>query len=139
MKNTIAHLKDVLWILIEDGKAIDPYTEEWLREDPVVPFVYISAETHVQFNRTHRGLDQRNAALDYITNKKLHGVVYFADDDNAYDLQLFKHLRGVRRLSLFDVGAIGRSGVEGPALDKDGNFAKWVTSYAPGRRYPVGE
>lgn len=49
------------------------------------------------FHKPHRGVAQRNAALTWL--KKKHkayskngcdGVVYFADDDNHYDVQLFE-------------------------------------------------
>lgn len=139
LKNTLTQVPNLLWILIEDGPTIDPSTEDFLRESPAVPFIYFPQETVKKSNATHRGLDQRNAALDYIRDNQIHGVVYFTDDDNAYDLELFKNLRNVTTLSVFSVGGIGRSGVEGPILDSEGNFVKWVTSFAPGRRYPLGE
>ncbi|KAJ3035651.1 Galactosylgalactosylxylosylprotein 3-beta-glucuronosyltransferase 1 [Rhizophlyctis rosea] len=137
LKNTLAQVPNLLWILIEDGAAIDPSTEDFLRESPAVPFIYFPQETVKKSNATHRGLDQRNAALDYIRDRRINGVVYFTDDDNAYDLKLFENLRNVTTLSLFSVGGIGRSGVEGPVLDSEGRFVKWVTSFAPGRKYPL--
>ncbi|KAF0930608.1 hypothetical protein E2562_033772 [Oryza meyeriana var. granulata] len=39
---------------------------------------------------------QRNAALDHIEHHRLHGIVYFADEDNVYSLDLFYHLRDIR-------------------------------------------
>lgn len=43
-----------------------------------------------------RGLRQRNAALDHIEHHRIHGLVYFADEDNVYSLDLFDQLRGIR-------------------------------------------
>lgn len=87
---------------------------------------------------THRGLDQRNAALDYIRDNKIEGVVYFCDDDNAYELRLFAHLRSVTKLSLFAVGGISRYGYEGPTVDENGVVSGWISSFRGSRKYPVG-
>ncbi|KAG5385347.1 hypothetical protein IGI04_036817 [Brassica rapa subsp. trilocularis] len=43
-----------------------------------------------------RGVHQRNTALEHIELYKLDGVVYFADDDNVYSLELFQSLRQIR-------------------------------------------
>jgi galactosylgalactosylxylosylprotein 3-beta-glucuronosyltransferase 1 len=39
---------------------------------------------------------QRNAALDHIEHHRIHGLVYFAEEDNVYSLDLFHQLRGIR-------------------------------------------
>ena len=40
-----------------------------------------------------RGMEQRNKGLEWIRRnfdpKKMKGVVYFADDDNTYDVEIF--------------------------------------------------
>lgn len=45
----------------------------------------------------HRGVAQRNFAMDWlkdnIKNEREDGVIYFADDDNSYDLQLFEEVK----------------------------------------------
>jgi hypothetical protein len=38
------------------------------------------------------------------------GVVYFADDDNTYDIRLFKEIATTQRISMFPVGFIGSQG-----------------------------
>ena len=45
--------------------------------------------------KKHRGVDQRNLGLQWIrTNVSpfQNGVVYFADDDNTYSLELFEEV-----------------------------------------------
>ena len=39
-------------------------------------------------------------ALEHIEHHKLDGIVYFADEDNIYFLELFENLREIRYLSL---------------------------------------
>lgn len=43
-----------------------------------------------------RGVHQRNRALEHIEHHRLDGIVYFADDDNVYSLELFQALRDIR-------------------------------------------
>ncbi len=44
------------------------------------------------------------------------GVVYFADDDNTYALDLFKEIRTTTRVSVFPVGLVGGVLVEKPKV-----------------------
>ena len=46
--------------------------------------------------------------------------MYFADDDNTYDVELFAELRKTRRISMFPVGLIHPSGVSSPVLNERG-------------------
>lgn len=39
-----------------------------------------------------RGVANRNAALDWVRSNCKSGVVYFADDDNTYDIRLFEEV-----------------------------------------------
>ncbi len=47
-------------------------------------------------NIKDRGIHQRNVALAHIEQHQLDGIVYFADDDNVYTLELFEELRKIR-------------------------------------------
>ena len=46
-----------------------------------------------------RGVANRNAALDWVRGNCKTGVVYFADDDNTYDIRLFEEVIS-KRISL---------------------------------------
>ena len=70
-----------------------------------------------------RGVAGRRAALKWIlqnTRPTDPGIVYFADDDNTYDVDLFAELRKTRRISMFPVGLIHPSGVSSPVLNDRG-------------------
>ena len=52
------------------------------------------AITETKKDTTKRGVLQRNAGLTWLrANNKTNGVVYFADDDNTYDVRLFEEVR----------------------------------------------
>lgn len=48
-----------------------------------------------------RSVHQRNEALFHIETHRLDGIVYFADGENIYSIDLFVHLRQIRYLLLF--------------------------------------
>jgi hypothetical protein len=59
--------------------------------------------------------------LSFIYSSREHvkdrdGVVYFADDDNTYALDLFKEIRTTTRVSVFPVGLVGGVLVEKPKV-----------------------
>jgi galactosylgalactosylxylosylprotein 3-beta-glucuronosyltransferase 3 len=73
-------------------------------------------------------------------------VVYFADDDNAYDVQLFAELPATRQLSMVGVGFRGASRYQGchtttvnPSQEDTGGgkIDSIVTNLALGRKYPI--
>lgn len=83
----------VLWIVVEMNAA-SMETAEILRKTGVV-------YRHLVCNKNSsevkdRGVHQRNTALQHIEQHRLDGIVYFADDDNIYSLELFDSLREIR-------------------------------------------
>ncbi|PVH39001.1 hypothetical protein PAHAL_5G413900 [Panicum hallii] len=77
------------------------------------------------------GLRQRNAALDHIEQHRIHGLVYFADEDNVYSLDLFQQLRAIRSFGTWPVAMLGvgksKTLLEGPVCD-DGRVVGWHTN-----------
>lgn len=68
-----------------------------------------------------RGVHQRNVAIAHIEQHQLDGVVYFADDDNVYTLELFEHMRRIKRFGTWPVAMLTHSKskaiLEGPVCD----------------------
>ncbi|KAH7284381.1 hypothetical protein KP509_34G052200 [Ceratopteris richardii] len=68
-----------------------------------------------------RGVHQRNTALEHIEHHQLDGIVYFADDDNVYTLELFEQMRLIKRFGTWPVAmlAAGKSKtiLEGPVCN----------------------
>lgn len=83
---------------------------------------------------------QRNAGLKWLrknsSNANRNGVVYFADDDNAYDLKLFEEIRSTQLVSVFPVAFAGGLLVERP-LVKHGKVTGFNTVWKPDRPFPI--
>lgn len=90
-----------------------------------------------------RGWWQRDKALDLLISSKSHfvksnqkGIVYFADDDNTYDLRLFnKYIRNVKKIGVWAV-AFSSSPIETPIV-KNGKVVGFKSYYAPERKFAM--
>ncbi|KAF2356972.1 Glycosyl transferase family 43 [Trinorchestia longiramus] len=58
----------------------------------------------------------RRAALEWLREHDKRGVLYFADDDNTYDIRLFDQIRRTERVSVFPVGMILDYGISSPIV-----------------------
>ncbi|KAK9148653.1 hypothetical protein Scep_007410 [Stephania cephalantha] len=81
-----------------------------------------------------RGVHQINVALSHIELHHLDGIVYFADDDNVYSLDLFEQMREIRRFGTWPVATLiaskNRAILEGPVCN--GNQVNgWHTVFNP--------
>lgn len=83
----------VLWIVVEIGQQ-STETATLLRTTGLQTRHIVTA--HELLDIKDRGVNQRNAALEYIEEHRLDGIVYFADDDNVYSPALFHEIRKVR-------------------------------------------
>uniref|UniRef100_A0A6G1S9J3 Galactosylgalactosylxylosylprotein 3-beta-glucuronosyltransferase n=1 Tax=Aceria tosichella TaxID=561515 RepID=A0A6G1S9J3_9ACAR len=93
-----------------------------------------------------KGPWQRNKALEWLRwhNHELdtNGVVYFADDDNTYDLEIFDEMRSTRNVAVWPVGLVGGLLVERPIvfMDQTSNKSRVLgfnVRWEPSRRFPV--
>ncbi|XP_071441910.1 galactosylgalactosylxylosylprotein 3-beta-glucuronosyltransferase I [Hetaerina americana] len=84
-----------------------------------------------------RGVLQRNAALRWIRDNVENGVLYFADDDNTYGLEIFEEMRYTKGVSVWPVGLVGGLMVEKPILDNEGHVRGFNSAWKPERPFPV--
>uniref|UniRef100_A0A1I7X950 Galactosylgalactosylxylosylprotein 3-beta-glucuronosyltransferase n=1 Tax=Heterorhabditis bacteriophora TaxID=37862 RepID=A0A1I7X950_HETBA len=86
-----------------------------------------------------RGWTHRNLALQYVRENysiKHKAVLYFADDDNSYDLRLFdKYIRKIKRIGIWAVGLVGGALVEAPKVNSKGIISGWDVIFAPNRPF----
>lgn len=83
----------LLWIVVEMKSASDD-TAELLRRSGVMYRHLVCKKNSTDIK--DRGVHQRNMALEHIELHRLDGIVYFADDDNVYSLELFERMREIR-------------------------------------------
>lgn len=83
----------LLWIVVEENAASFE-TAEMLRKTGVMYRHLVSQKNSSDVK--DRGVHQRNFALGHIERHRLDGIVYFADDDNVYTIDLFENLRDIR-------------------------------------------
>nr|XP_010908069.1 probable beta-1,4-xylosyltransferase IRX9H [Elaeis guineensis]XP_029117498.1 probable beta-1,4-xylosyltransferase IRX9H [Elaeis guineensis] len=108
----------LLWIVVEMNAA-SMETAQILRRTGVMyrHLVCLKNSTDIK----DRGVHQRNTALEHIERHRLDGIVYFADDDNIYSLELFDHMRDIRRFGTWPVAMLAKSKnkaiLEGPVCN----------------------
>ncbi|RCN28582.1 glycosyltransferase family 43 [Ancylostoma caninum] len=148
MANTLRLIPHLHWILVEDANETVSYVWKIL-ERSSIPFTYLATATEKGYPRNlpffdfcefikSRGWFQRTVALRHLRNESASlmrgyssGVVYFADDDNSYDIRLFtEYIRNVKRLGLWAVGLSGRKPVEYPVVANGTviRFEAWMPS-----------
>ncbi|XP_057533103.1 probable beta-1,4-xylosyltransferase IRX9H [Amaranthus tricolor] len=118
----------MLWIVVEMG-AQSSETAAILRNSGVM---YRHLVCHKNLtNIKDRGVEQRNTALEHIETHKLDGIVYFADDDNIYSLELFERTRLISRFGTWPVAMLAqnknKATLEGPICNGS-NIIGWHTN-----------
>uniref|UniRef100_A0A3B3Z711 Galactosylgalactosylxylosylprotein 3-beta-glucuronosyltransferase n=1 Tax=Periophthalmus magnuspinnatus TaxID=409849 RepID=A0A3B3Z711_9GOBI len=91
-----------------------------------------------------RGVEQRNEGLRWLREHRRaslggaseQGIVYFADDDNTYSLQLFQEMRNTQKVSVWPVGLVGSMKYESPMV-KGGKVVGFHTGWRPSRPFPI--
>lgn len=84
------------WIVVEDSTARTELVTRFLARCGV-PYTHLFVSTPSSFKRAGmpRATEQRNRALTWLRQhrtKRDSGVVFFADDDNTYSLELFEEV-----------------------------------------------
>ena len=91
--------KGIHLLLAEDSIKKTPWINNLLQKSQI-PFSHLTCGNRPSKNCTRfcaRGWTVRNCALEWLNKTGIeHGVIYFADDDNFYDVRLFDEVRTVR-------------------------------------------
>ncbi|PVD25327.1 hypothetical protein C0Q70_15827 [Pomacea canaliculata] len=136
---TLMHAPHVRWIIVEDSDNKTELTQNYISKKLIRQNSHRKPGTNQTLPR-HRGVSQRNEGLAWLRKCVLPtsraGGVYFADDDNTYDVRVFDVVRKTNNISMWRVGFAGGLLVEGPVC-LNGKVTGWRTFWAPKRRYPV--
>ncbi|EDQ90069.1 uncharacterized protein MONBRDRAFT_16483 [Monosiga brevicollis MX1] len=149
---TIRQVPKVHWIVVEDAEVHSPEVRRILN-DCEVAFSHLVALTPPRENAQicrkvdsqPRGVKQRNTGLVELRrllslNGGRDGVVYFADDDNTYSLEIFERMRHIKAVGVWRVAFVGGLSYEGPVVDMGPNgprISGWHVAWATDRKYPV--
>lgn len=100
---TLLHVPNIHWIIVEDSDKKTDKVRHFLAKCQI-PYTHLNVATPQQVKLKSsdpnwlkpRGVLQRNAGLTWIRAsldpQKTKGVVYFADDDNTYSIELFEEV-----------------------------------------------
>ncbi|XP_044256480.1 galactosylgalactosylxylosylprotein 3-beta-glucuronosyltransferase P-like [Tribolium madens] len=140
LSHTLMLVKNVFWIVVEDATSKTPLVGELLKKTGL-KYEHLIAPMPEQYRKKKkgpkpRGVSNRNRGLQWIRQNAKTGVLYFADDDNTYDLQLFAEIRYTKRVSMFPVGLITKLGVSSPIV-RNGRFSGFYDGWVAGRKFPV--
>ncbi|XP_059422176.1 galactosylgalactosylxylosylprotein 3-beta-glucuronosyltransferase 2 [Carassius carassius] len=140
LANTFRQVPQFHWILVEDSNSHSELVSRFLARSGL-RYTHLNVFTPRRFKRTGmpRATEQRNLALGWLRghrSPKDKGVVFFADDDNTYSLELFEEMRSTRRVSVWPVGLVGGRRYERPLVEK-GKVVGWYTGWKADRPFAI--
>ncbi|UXI18144.1 DNA replication licensing factor MCM4 [Sarcoptes scabiei] len=143
LAQTLRLVPDIFWIVVEDSHNKSKCVEDLLNRTNV-PYVQLLGPrplTHLD-KRSGRGVSNRLKAFEWLRENYLNsdqkGVIYFADDDNAYDVRIFDEMRDTRRVSMFPVGLISTLGLSTPIVSqKTGKIIGFHDPFIGRRKFAV--
>ncbi|CAO1401314.1 unnamed protein product [Diamesa hyperborea] len=135
---TLKHVPNIYWLVIEDADKPTELVTKLLQKINV-PFEHLVAQMPAKYRKNKvkpRGVSNRNRGLQWIRANATEGVLYFADDDNTYDLDIFDEMRYTKKVSMWPVGLITKYGVSSPIV-KNGMLSGFYDGWIGGRKFPI--
>lgn len=152
LKNIFLHIPSLHWIVVEDAEEKSSLVSQFLKLSGL-PYTHLNQPTPEEWKlqktdpnwRKPRGVLQRNLGIHWLRRKFTagnirKGVVYFADDDNTYSIELFNEMRDTKTVSVWPVGLVGGVMVERPQVslvDYQSRYevSGWLTGWRPDRPF----
>ncbi|XP_015781385.1 galactosylgalactosylxylosylprotein 3-beta-glucuronosyltransferase 1 [Tetranychus urticae] len=123
LAQTLMLVKNIFWIVTEDSHLLNQQVADLLNRTniPHIQLLGPRPKTHLD-KRSGRGVSNRLVALQWLrttfaNESNAQGVIYFADDDNAYDIKVFEEMRDTKKVSVWPVGLIAKIGLSTPILN----------------------
>uniref|UniRef100_A0A8C9ZJP3 Galactosylgalactosylxylosylprotein 3-beta-glucuronosyltransferase n=1 Tax=Sander lucioperca TaxID=283035 RepID=A0A8C9ZJP3_SANLU len=124
LSQTFLHVPQLHWIVVEDSPHKTPLVTDLLVKSGLT-------YTHLHMPTAK---DRKLQEGDPRDNQQ--GVIYFADDDNTYSLQIFEEMRSTQRVSVWPVGLVGGMKYERPVVE-GGKVVRFHTGWRPSRPFPM--
>ncbi|KAM6970501.1 galactosylgalactosylxylosylprotein 3-beta-glucuronosyltransferase 1-like [Aplochiton taeniatus] len=147
--NTFLLVPNLHWMVVEDSHRRTLLVSRLL-QNTGLNYTHLNVETPKNFKlrgnvrnpKIPRGTLQRNLALGWLretlsVNSSQPGVVYFADDDNTYSLELFEEMRSTKKVSVWPVAFVGGLRYESPKVNALGKVYGWKTVFDPHRPFAI--
>ncbi|XP_048209855.1 galactosylgalactosylxylosylprotein 3-beta-glucuronosyltransferase 2 [Perognathus longimembris pacificus] len=142
LANTFRQVAQLHWILVEDAAARSELVSRFLARAGL-PSTHLHVPTPRRYKRPGlpRATEQRNAGLAWLrqTHRQQRarpGVLFFADDDNTYSLELFQEMRTTQKVSVWPVGLVGGRRYERPLVE-NGKVVGWYTGWRADRPFAI--
>ncbi|KAK3546440.1 hypothetical protein QTP70_026385 [Hemibagrus guttatus] len=153
LSHTFLHVPHLHWIVVEDSPSPTQLVTNFLAMSGLT-YTHLHMLTpkdrKLQEGDPHwlkpRGAEQRNEGLRWLREKAAadggkglafdNAVIYFADDDNTYSLQLFEEMRYTKKVSVWPVGLVGAMKFERPVVE-NGKVVRFHTGWRPNRPFPI--
>lgn len=135
---TLKHVPNLFWLIVEDAENRTETVTRLLKQINV-PFIHLTAPMPAKYRKLKvkpRGVSNRNRGLQWIRANATEGVLYFADDDNTYNLHIFEQMRFINKVGMWPVGLINKYGVSSPIV-VNGSITGFYDGWIGGRRYPI--
>ncbi|KAM3719004.1 Galactosylgalactosylxylosylprotein 3-beta-glucuronosyltransferase [Dirofilaria immitis] len=136
LSQTLMHINQLIWIVVEDAAHISIPVKHLLDRTGLQCY-YLAAKRRSGIPA--RGWTGRDVGLNFVRKRFAslgsNAVVYFADDDNTYDIRLFnRYIRNVEKVGVWAVGLVAHNMVEAPKVINR-KVVGWQTVYAPKRKW----
>ncbi|XP_054250239.1 galactosylgalactosylxylosylprotein 3-beta-glucuronosyltransferase 2 [Indicator indicator] len=143
LANTFRQVARLHWILVEDAATRSELVSRFVAAAGL-PCTHLHVPTPRRYKRPGlpRATEQRNAGLAWLRQRHQHlpppqpGVLFFADDDNTYSLELFQEMRTTRKVSVWPVGLVGGRRYERPVVE-NGKVVGWYTGWRADRPFAI--
>ncbi|KAG0725565.1 Galactosylgalactosylxylosylprotein 3-beta-glucuronosyltransferase P [Chionoecetes opilio] len=135
---TLLNVPNVVWLVSEDAPTPTPALTAYLNHSALTS-VYMRVQMpskYIKAKNKPRGVANRVAGLDWVRRNARTGVLYFADDDNTYDLRIFEQMRWTQKVSMFPVGLVTNLGVSTPIV-RAGKVVGFYDGWIARRKFPV--
>ena len=136
---TMIQVPRIHWIVVEDWPHKTDLVTRMLNSSGL-NYTHLNAVSAKNSSTGgKRGVMQRNAGLEWIRNNTElgdEGVLYFADDDNTYDIRIFELMRYTKNVSVWPVGLVGAAPYESVNVQNK-SVIGWHVNYAPWRKFAV--
>ncbi|XP_042878392.1 galactosylgalactosylxylosylprotein 3-beta-glucuronosyltransferase P-like [Penaeus japonicus] len=138
MSQTLMLVPNLHWIVVEDAEKTSQVVRDLL-DRTGIPYTHLCATMPDEYKDQKsmgKGVFNRREGLRWLRENAHEGVLYFADDDNAYDIRLFEQMRTTKKASVFPVGMILSYGISAPIV-RNGKVIGFHDAFQAGRKFAV--